>query len=152
MVKKVLNVFFGCSMRGGYAVVSREDLAKLPDVIETLGCHIISRHQTQPGIIEQEDALATTRIHDRNYSRMIGSDFGILEISNSSTGVGSEISDMIHLKKPVLCLYQGDEKAISANVRGKEGSAFINTPFECHAYSTLEEAKDIIARFMEVHL
>jgi len=146
--RKVI-VFFGCSMRGGQNVVSQKELAKLPDVIEELGCAIPSRHQTQVGIVAKENELSPTHIHDRDYQWLKGSDAGVFEISNPSLGVGGEISDMLHEGKPVLCLFQGDENAISAYIRGKQGSDMINASLECHSYATLGEAKAIISGFME---
>ncbi|MFA4833953.1 MAG: nucleoside 2-deoxyribosyltransferase [Patescibacteria group bacterium] len=146
MEKKV--VFFGCSMRGGYGVVSQEDLAKLPDVIEKLGYKLASRHQTQVGIVAKENEQTPPYIHDRDYCWLKGADVGVFEISNPSLGAGAEIADMIHEGKPVLCLFKGDEKAVSAYIRGMQGSEFVKTSFECHAYVTLDDAKTIIDRFM----
>ena len=101
----MVKVFFGCSMRGGYGSVSKSDLAKIPDIIEGLGYELASRHQT--GEWKQSEASQTkTGIHDRDYTWEIESDCGVFEISNPSLGVGGEISDMIGLKKPVLCLFR----------------------------------------------
>lgn len=149
MAEKV--IFFGCSMRGGYGVVSREDLAKLPAVIEELGYELASKHQVREGVLEEESVLSPADIHDRDYRWLQESAAGIFEISNPSLGTGGEISDMTHLGKPVLCLFKGDGVAVSAYTRGKQGSAFISTPFECHSYDTIEDAKRIIAAFLKAN-
>lgn len=147
------KIFFGCSMRGSHDCVSHEELALIPDIIESLGCDLVSRHQTETGILEKEDLLTRTQIHDRDYEWLLGSDLGIFEISNPSLGVGAEISDMVHSGKPVLCIYRNvdniDSNNISAYILGKQGSRFISSRFECHPYSTIEELTMIIKDFLE---
>jgi len=148
----MIKIFFGCSMRGGQGNVSREDLAKFPDIIEELGYELASKHQTQEGVIGEENELTKTYIHDRDYDWEKESDIGIFEISNASLGVGGEISDMIHLGKPILCLFKdGLKDSVSAYIQGKMGSKYVSSPFENHPYSTLREAQDKIRQFVEAN-
>ena len=148
----MVKVFFGCAMRGGQEIVSREELERFPDVIEELGYELASRHQTQKGIVEKENRLTKTHIHDRDYNWELESDVGVFEISNPSLGVGGEIFDMIHLGKPVLCLFKrGLEDKVSAYVQGKMNSQYVKTPFECYAYTSLEDAKEEIRKFIEAN-
>jgi len=140
-------------MLGGYDRVSRDELAKIPDIIEGLGHELASRHQTRPGITEEENKRGKPEIHDRDYTWEMESDMGLFEISNPSLGAGGEISDMVHMGKPVLCLFKrGLEKMVSNYTQGKQGSQFVKTPFECHAYETLGELKEKIREFAEAHL
>ena len=144
-----VTVYFGCSMLGGYANVRREDLAEFPKVILELGHRLATDHQTQPGIIEKEALLEQAYIHDRDYRGMMESDLGVFEISNPSLGVGGEISDMIHMGKPVLLLFKkGLEKKVSAYTLGKNGSRFVTSPVECAAYGDMNEAREQIRRFV----
>ena len=144
-----VTVYFGCSMLGGYANVRREDLAEFPKVILELGHRLATDHQTQPGIIEKEALLEQAYIHDRDYRWMMESDLGVFEISNPSLGVGGEISDMIHMGKPVLLLFKkGLEKKVSAYPLGKNGSRFVTSPVECAAYGDMNEAREQIRRFV----
>ena len=148
----MVKIFFGCSMRGGYANLSQEKLSKFPNIIEELGHELSSRHQTQPGIVQEENKLTKTAIHDRDYKWIIESDMGVFEISNASLGVGGEISDMIHLGKPILCLFKkglGDK--VSAYIQGKMGSCYVKGVLECHSYETLDEAKEIIKKFVDAN-
>jgi hypothetical protein len=146
------KIFFGCSMLGGHDRVSRNELARIPDIIEGLGHELASRHQTQPGITKEEDKRGKTEIHDRDYAWEKESDMGIFEISNPSLGVGGEISDMVHMGKPVLCIFKrGLEKTVSNYIQGKQGSRFVKTPFEFHAYETLEGLKEKIREFVVAH-
>lgn len=146
------KVFFGCSMRGGYANASREQLVKLRDCIEELGYELVSKHQLKEGIFEEEEKLANEEIHDRDYNWLREADFGIFEISNPSLGTGSEISDMAHLGKPILCLFRKEiSNSVSTYILGKSNSKFVTSPFECHAYETLAEAKAFIKDFVEKH-
>lgn len=147
--QRKITVYFGCSMRGGDALVAREKLAEFPKIIKAIGCRVASDHPTQPGIIERERLLAETDIHDRDYHWLRESDLGIFEISNPSLGVGSEVSDMVHLNKPVLLLYRSDlEDSISAYLRGKTGSQFVETPLECYAYQNFTDAEVRIREFI----
>lgn len=143
-------VYFGCSMLGGYALVSREDIAGFPKLIQKLGYRLASDHQTQPGVLEREAKLKPVFIHDRDYQWLLDSDVGVFEISNPSLGVGSEISDMIYAGKPVLMLFKhGLEERISAYMRGKAGSKYVTCPVECHSYRDLEDAGAKIREFIE---
>lgn len=145
----MLKVFFGCSMRGGQSNVSREDLAIFPLIIEELGYEVASKHQTEAGIIEEENKKSKTYIHDRDYKWLMESDLGIFEISNASLGVGGEISDMANLNKPVLCIFKaGMNINVSAYIQGKQGSKYVKAAFECRAYESADEAKNIIKQFI----
>jgi hypothetical protein len=145
-------VYFGCSMLGGYAAVSREEVARLQQRIAELGYRLASHHQTQPGVLEREAKLEPSLIHDRDYRWLLDSDVGIFEISNPSLGAGSEISDMIYAGKPVLMLFKhGLEDKISSYIRGKVGSRYVSCPIECGAYRDLDDAADRIRVFIAAH-
>ena len=150
--KREITVYFGCSMLGGYAAVSREEIARLQKRIAELGFGLASDHQTQPGVLEQEAKLEPSLIHDRDYRWLLDSDVGVFEISNPSLGVGSEISDMIYAGKPLLMLFKhGLEDKISSYIRGKVGSKYVSCPIECHDYSDLHDAGDQIKAFIDAH-
>ena len=113
------KVFFACSMRGSFDAVDQKTLQQLPVALEELGLELMSKHQTQEGIVEQENQTTNTFIHDRDYKWLEDCDFVVAEISNPSLGVGGEIADAANLGKPVLGVYQLDEDKISAYIRGK---------------------------------
>ena len=143
-------VYFGCSMHGGYALVSSEDIAGFPKLIRNLGYRLASDHQLQPGVLEREAKLKPVFIHDRDYQWLLDSDVGVFEVSNPSLGVGSEISDMIYAGKPILMLFkQGLEERISAYLRGKAGSKYVACPVECHPYKDLDDARSRIKLFID---
>jgi hypothetical protein len=147
--KREIFVYFGCSMLGGYAAVSREEIARLQKRISELGYRLASDHQTQPGVLEREAKLEPALIHDRDYRWLLDSDVGVFEISNPSLGVGSEISDMIFAGKPVLMIFKrGLEDKISSYIRGKVGSKYVSCPIECHAYADLNDAGNRIRAFI----
>ncbi len=147
------KIFFGCSMRGGRANLNREEILKVRSAIEELGHELISTHQLEKGILEKESKLASREIYDRDYNWLKEADAGIFEISNPSLGTGSEISDILHMHKPALCLFKKEiENSVSEYIRGKAGSEFITTPIECEGYESLAEAKQIIKNFVEKHL
>ena len=142
------KIFFGCSMRGGYPQVKKESLKAIPRIIEGLKHEVVSKHQVQ-NWEKSEFRLKNADIHDRDYKWLTEANAGIFEISNPSLGVGSEISDMIHLGKPVLCLYKKSiKKEISAYILGKENSRFIKTPFKSDSYASNEDLKKKIKKFL----
>lgn len=146
------KVFFGCAMRAGYANASRQTLLGVRNAIEELGHELASKHQLEQGIVEREHLKSPKFVHDRDYKWLEEADLGVFEISNPSTGAGAEISDLIHLGKPVLCLFSKEvEEMASYYIRGKKGSEFVKTAFECQGYSTKEEAKQLIREFAEKH-
>ena len=143
------KVFFGCSMRGGYASLNREELIKVRNLIEPLGHKLVSKHQLENGILERESRLSPKEIHDRDYNWLKEADLCVFEISNPSLGTGGEISDALGLEKPVLCLFRkGLSAGVSAYIRGKQGSKFVKARFECRAYNGLEEARAILEEFL----
>lgn len=132
------QVFFSCSMRGGFGRLAQEELRKIPDILEEQGMTVISRHQTREKFMDSESQLTDRAIHDRDYEWLKEADIVIAEITNPSLGVGAEIADAVNLGIPVLCVYKREhEQQISAYVRGKAGVV-------CKAYSGCEELKDII--------
>lgn len=146
----MVKVYFGCAIRGGTPNVTREEIAHIAHEIKDLGHSLMSEHAVSKGVIDSEKTKKNIFIHDRDYAWMKKADVGIFEISNPSLGVGAEISDMIKLKKPVLCLYKrGLDNNVSAYIIGKQGSKFVKTPFICHEYHSLGEAKYYVKRFVE---
>ncbi|GAI05813.1 unnamed protein product [marine sediment metagenome] len=139
------KVFFACSMRGGFPYVSQKFLRQIPNALEEIGLELMSKHQTQQGIIGQENQRSTIEIHDRDYSWIEKSDLVIAEISNPSDGAGGEIADAYHLKKPTLGLYQRPEHEMSAYTRGK----IEKNPQGHHTeYKSLEDLKKITKKFI----
>jgi nucleoside 2-deoxyribosyltransferase len=147
------KAFFGCAMRVGYPNAGRQDLLEVRNAIEELGYELVSKHQLEEGIVEREHLNSPKYVHDRDYQWLREADLAVFEISNPSTGAGAEISDMIHLEKPVLCLFRKEaEEMASYYIRGKKGSGFVKSAFECQAYGTAAEAKQLIKEFAEKHL
>jgi len=142
-------IFWGCSMRGGYPNVSQDEIRQIVAGMKKLGIRLASEHQMAEGVLDQEDNLTAEEIHDRDYSWLLGSSAGIFEISNPSLGVGGEIADMLHLGKPVLCLYKGDERNVSAYIRGKASSRYLKSNLICRRWETVEQSLEIIRAFVE---
>lgn len=149
----MVKVFFGCSMRGGYNILSREKLEKITALLEENGYVLATKHQVQPNIVDEENKLEKQQIHDREYGRMLESDIGIFEVSNHSLGVGSEISDMIAMGKPVLCLYKKDlYNIVSAQLLGKKGSEFVKSSYDIVPYEKVSEIVDIVNDFSRKYI
>ncbi|MDD5639204.1 MAG: hypothetical protein PHR47_00115 [Candidatus Pacebacteria bacterium] len=133
-------VFFGCSMRGDNSYVARDDLLKIIDVIEHNNCYLVSKHQTKENILGEENLIDVKNIHDRDYEWLLEADFGVFEVSNPSLGVGAEISDMMHLGKPVFCFYKfGLDNFISAYIRGKKSTKYFKGLFMIEPYNSVDD-------------
>lgn len=144
----MVKIYYGCSIRGGHNNVPIEELAYIVHEIKDLGYSLMSELSDKGKFIVDKDA----EVHDLDYSWMIKADAGIFEISNPSLGVGAEISDMVNLKKPVLCLYKGGLKKISRYITGKMNSKYVKSPILVYEYQTLGEAKYVIKKFIEEHV
>ncbi len=146
----MVEIYFGCSMMGGFNSVSQNDLKQLQTSLKELGHQLVTEHQTSPTFEADRAQYTNTQIHDRDYGYLVKARLGIFEISNPSLGVEGEISDMIHLGKPVLCLLKkGLEGSVSPYTRGKQGSRYVTTSFECYAYESIKDAKDKMGQFIE---
>lgn len=149
------SVYFGCSMRGGYGLVTLEELRKMQLSIEDiLGMRLASTHQTHPDVVSTENKLKPVEIHDRDWGFIEESGICVFEISNPSLGVGSEISDADRMGKPVLCLWSDkvDPATISGYVAGKEGSKHANDSFRVKSYHSLGAALGFIQDFAKLHV
>jgi nucleoside 2-deoxyribosyltransferase len=136
------RVFFSCSMRGGFSKLAQAELRKIPDLLESLGLELLSRHQTQDDFITSESRLMEQQIHDRDYRWLQKADLVIAEITNPSLGVGAELADAVRLGIPVLAVYKREyEHEISAYIRGKAGVL-------CQPYSDTADLKEIIREFI----
>lgn len=136
------RVFFSCSMRGGFSKLAQAELRQIPDLIESMGPELLSRHQTQDDFMESESRLSERQIHDRDYQWLQKADLVIAEITNPSLGVGAEIADAVRLGIPVLAVYKREyEHEISAYIRGKPGVL-------CRPYSDTVDLQEIIRAFI----
>lgn len=88
-----IKAFFGCAMRGGRLVVSREELIQLKDAIRGLGIEFVSEHQTQANIIAKEDECTVLEIHDQDWdyrgkedSRHVGPPFACFAYTSTESG------------------------------------------------------------------
>lgn len=140
------KVFFACSMRGGQNVVSQDFLRQIPEALEGLDIELMSKHQTQAGIIGKEDELTPSQIYTRDFEWLFGADAVIAEISNPSLGVGGEISDAASFGKPILALYHMPEKQVSAYIRGKLD---VYPKGRRAQYEGLEDLKETVREFMD---
>lgn len=114
-----MKIYFACSMRGGYQNTGFDSLKKLTDVLQKAGFDVLTTHTTEKGTIKKENGLDTAYIYERDLKWIEECDFMVAEISNPSLGVGSEISDAITLKKPVIGMFSVDEQKVSAYILGK---------------------------------
>ena len=135
------KVFFSCSMQGGRLYL--EDYKQIMNLIESLGLSLLTKHQIadEKTLSDMKFRLTPKGIYEFDLNCMREADFIIAEISNPSLGVGAEITDAIHLNKPVLCIFRKEvEGSLSNYVRG-------NPKLEFFGYQNMEELKEKILNF-----
>lgn len=143
------KAYFGCSKQGGHGNVSQKDLREVQKTIQQAGIELVFDH-TSPTFRKDDAHLTAIDVHDRDFSLLRQSELGIFEISNPSLGVGGEISDMLAMGKPVICLFKrGLENSVSAYILGKQGSKFVSVPYECHPYNSPIEASQLVRSFAD---
>ncbi len=81
-------------------------------------------------------------IYKRDMEWLEKADVVVVEVSIPSIGVGYEIGKAENLNKLILCLYRnGSDKRLSAMISG-------NQNLETRVYNTIEEAEEIINKFL----
>lgn len=142
------KIYFACSMRGGFSNLPQEELGKIPDIIESLGHTLMTKHNVSPTFEDDEKDQTDKDIHDQDYTWLLECEALVAEISNPSLGVGGEISDAVHLGKPILLIHQkGLENPVSAYTRGKADSIYCKNVF-FREYSEVSEIADIVNEFI----
>lgn len=134
-----LKVYFGCSIRGG-----REEVAAyqhivnyLKDRVELLTEIFADGKLTAQGMNKPSEVIWET---DMNWLRMAQA--VVVEVTQPSLGVGYEIAQAEHMKKPILCLFREDgSRKLSAMV---EGSPYLTVV----KYKEIAEAEKAIDGFI----
>ena len=63
----MVEIYFGCSMRGGFNSVFQDDLRRLQLSVKDLGHQLVTEHQTGPIFEEDEAPHTNIQIHDGDY-------------------------------------------------------------------------------------
>jgi len=139
-----MQKFYFCgSIRGG-----RELAPLYAQIIHVLQRHgaVLTEHLGNDRELMIKDSILSDReIHDRDLQWIMDSDMVIAEVTVPSLGVGYEISQAIHLGKPVLCLFNtGSGKNLSAMIAGCG-------EVEVFRYDQPEELQDRLSAFIIQH-
>lgn len=147
------KVFFGYSIKGNYELISSEKIKHFNKIINELNLKIIPKQDVDAYKIASENYKDKTLMHDQEYQKLIKTDFAIFEISNPGITIGAQISDLIHMKTPILCLYRNDlYNIIPRYILGKEDSKYINSTFIVSGYDNEEEISRIIKEFIKNYI
>ena len=145
-----VEVFFrGAFGSGSEAVASPTDLEIIRAIIQRAGGQMDhAQDETQS---EREKRYTTTAIHEQDYREMQRSEVGIFVINDHDTGIGGQISDMLSMGKPVLCLVGHWAPKIPPYIAGKGGSRHCPTKLVCAQYHDLLDDEKTIASFLAEH-
>lgn len=138
-----MNIFFAGSIRGGRSHQPAYRL--LVDELKKQGT-LFNEHVADDALswygetdLEKED------IHDRELSLLALCDIVVAEVSTPSLGVGYLIAQAVHLGKPIVCLYQGEDTfKLSAMVKG-------NKHVQIRTYQDLNELPSIVQEIVPQH-
>ncbi len=147
------KVFFGSSRRGDYNILSLEKIDSISNIIESCGFKVIPVHKIDGKEISKENQQDKVLMHDTEYKKLIEADFGIFEISNPAITLGAQICDMIHMGKPILCLYKEDlYNILPRYILGKESSSYVKGQIIIQDYKNLKDISDIVKEFAKNYL
>jgi 2'-deoxynucleoside 5'-phosphate N-hydrolase len=136
-----MKIYFAGSIRGG-----RADVRVYQAMIECLSSfgEVLTKHVGDPSLSEKgDDGPSDSHIYERDMGWLTESDVFVAEVSVPSLGVGYELGRAVALEKPVLCLYNSEsDRTLSAMIAGNPG-------IQASAYSSIDEAKEILAGFLK---
>jgi 2'-deoxynucleoside 5'-phosphate N-hydrolase len=134
-----MKIYFAGSIRGG-----RQDKELYQKIITLLEEHgtVLTEHVGHSNIIEEEAAqgMSDNDIFEQDMTWLKEADVVVAEVTTVSLGVGYEIGRAQALKKPILCLYRGEEGRLSAMIAG---DAALTVMF----YKGIEEIPNILKEF-----
>jgi len=133
---RIPKIYFAASIRGG-----RDRVEVYAQICELLAKHgkVLTEHVADATLTSSGEAKTNREIFIRDRRWVLESDFVVAEVTNPSTGVGSEITFAEFIGKKVFCLYfNGAEKSLSAMVDGNPW------PIVCR-YDTLQEVDKFLS-------
>ncbi|MDZ7294028.1 MAG: nucleoside 2-deoxyribosyltransferase [candidate division KSB1 bacterium] len=110
-----MRIYFSGSIAGGRR--DAEVYAQIVAFLKSRGHEVLTEHVANPGVLELERHMSPREIFRRDMEWLHNCDAVVAEISNPSLGVGYEICQATHLRKPVLCLHR-EELFISRIILG----------------------------------
>ena len=136
-----MKIYFAGSIRGG-----RDDAKLYETIITYLGTigqvlteHVGDKHLSSMG----ETGGIDTTIYNRDMEWIQEADMIIAEVTTPSLGVGYELAFAEKLNKPILCLYQKNNKnSLSAMISG-------NKYIICKTYKDFLEVQVHIQSFVD---
>jgi 2'-deoxynucleoside 5'-phosphate N-hydrolase len=134
-----MKIYFAGAILGG-----RENLPVYRHIVGFLkdrGHDVLTEHVARQRVLEEESLLTPQQVYERDMEWLRDSVATIAEVSTPSLGVGYEIATTLHLKKPVLCLYQSD-RTISKMVTG-------NQSIRTLTYADRQELENHLVNFLD---
>lgn len=99
-----MKIYFCGSIAGG-----RQSAAVYPVIVDHLeagGHTVLTKHVARPDVLRWEDASTPQQVFIRDMVWLRECDAVVAEVTAPSLGVGYEIAEALHLRKPVLCVYR----------------------------------------------
>jgi hypothetical protein len=74
--------------------------------LERLGHQVLTKHVAWPDVVSAESSVSPQQVFRRDMDWLTECDAVVAEVTTPSLGVGYEIAEALHLRKPVLCVYR----------------------------------------------
>lgn len=135
-----LKAYFAGAIRGGRKYL--ENYKAIVKQLKNMGIEVLTVHVAEDEVLELEQGLTKQEIFQRDMEWLKKADFIIAEVSTPSLGVGYEISEALHLGKPVLCLCSESTK-LSALINGNTSQNI-----RIRKYNDVRECASMIEEFL----
>ncbi len=138
-----LKAYFAGAIRGGRKYLG--EYKAIVKQLQNMGIEVLTEHVSKSDVLELERSMTKQQIFQRDMEWLKNADFVVAEVSMPSLGVGYEICEALHLKKPVLCLCSERAK-LSALISGNT-----SPDIRIRRYRDVEECAAIIEEFVRSH-
>lgn len=131
------KVYFCGSIRGGRGL--QPLYAAVVGRLQALGFQVLTTHVAAADVLQQEwrEGVTAGDIYHRDLRWLAESDLVIAEVSTPSLGVGVEVTEALHLGKPVLVLCH-EHVPLSAMIAGNEALRMIRYRDEADLWQQLD--------------
>jgi hypothetical protein len=99
-----MRIYFGGSIAGGRQNAAVYSL--IVDHLEAMGHQVLTKHVARPDVLIWEQTKTPQEVYERDMDWLGQCDALVAEVTSPSLGVGYEIAQALHLRKPVLCVYR----------------------------------------------
>ncbi|HBM45953.1 MAG: hypothetical protein UT05_C0001G0070 [Parcubacteria group bacterium GW2011_GWF2_38_76] len=138
-MNKDIKIYFAGSIRGAEA--DRKNYLRIIKELKKRYI-VLTEHVGNEKMLHKEKKLTDKEIESRDMRWLKEADFVVAEITSPSHGVGIELNESKHQKKPILCIHKNNDKKISAMISGCDD-------FFVASYTNIDDAISHVESFVK---